>query len=487
MHQELAYRGYVLILAFVVSALAQWRAPRPLLSEEVDSRGVSATRQAPADSPTSESAVSRRAPANASGASYLVVVLAAAYFLAFLDRQSLGLFVVPIEHDLRLSDGQMGLLLGLAFGLLYSVLGVPFGLLADRVNRRRLVLAGVTCWSLATLITALAASPLQMFTGRIGVGIGEATLAPAAASMINDAFAPGHRGRAFGLFSLGTSFGSGTASLLGAGVIALLAGRQFNMPVLGTLQAWQLTLLVVAVAGVPIIIATLGIREPPRTARGAQADARQNLGFLARHYWLFGLVYLTNVLASLMAYSFYPWIPAALERSWHLSRADIGVHLGAMIIVLSGCGIYLSGWLVDRLNRLGMTHAVAAVGTIVFLVLACVAGALFRMPSVTLTWTLIGVYIFLVHIYFPFALIALSIVTPPSAMAVVSAINFMLTGILGLSLGPLLVVSAQHFFPGPRGTGLAISAVCTVLALLGAIAYACLWQPLKRWVTTAQS
>src|SRR6185312_1562487 len=215
--------------------------------------------------------------------------------------QSLNLFVVPIEHDLHLTDTEMGLLLGFAFGALYSVLGIPFGLLADRTNRRRLVLAGVACWSLATLISALAASAAQLFIGRIGVGIGEAVLAPAAASMIADAFPPSSRGRAFGVFSLGTTFGAGTASLLGAGVIAAMADRALHLPLLGTLRAWQITLLLVALAGIPIIAAMTAVREPPRIAPASGPHIRPVLRYLGRHWPLYVLIYLTNVLASLMA------------------------------------------------------------------------------------------------------------------------------------------------------------------------------------------
>ncbi len=425
-------------------------------------------------------AVSRRAL-------YLVFALAAAYFLAFLDRQSLNLFAIPIEHDLHLSDREMALLLGFAFGLLYSGLGVPFGLLADRADRRRLVIAGVACWSISTVVSALAHGPAQLFVGRIGVGIGEATLAPAAASMITDGIPAAYRGRAFGVFSLGTTFGSGTASLLGAGVITLVRGREFNLPLLGTLHAWQVTLLIVALAGIPIIASLLGVREPPRGARSApqaivplSLQLGQLLRHLRQHWLLYLLIYLGNVLASLMAYAFYPWIPTAMERVWHLSGASVGVHLGLMILVLSGVGVYGSGWLVDRFTRSGLRHAVAIVGTLVFPVLAGVAAAIFRMPSAGLTWSLIGFYILLVHIYFPFALLALSVVTPPSAMAAVSALNFMLTGILGLSLGPLLVVLvSEHFFNGPQGIGYAISAVCACLALLGGATYALLWRPLR--------
>ncbi len=445
-------------------------------------RTLPGTERARAGGITGESGGAQSAALDPRRAALMVAVLAAAYFLAFLDRGSLSLFVVPIEHDLHLSDLQMGLLIGLAFGLLYAVLGVPFGVLADRTNRRRLVIAGVSCWSIATLLSALATGPLQLFVGRIGVGIGEATLAPAAASMITDAFDPSRRGRAFGVFYLGTSFGAGTASLLGAGVITLMQGYAWRLPLVGRLEAWQVTLLVVAAAGVPIIAGMFGVPEPPRTSRDARPAVARIVRYMGRHWRVYGLIYLSNVLASLMAYAFYPWVPTAMHRAWHADLSAIGLRLGTMIIVLSGIGIYASGWIVDRMNRRGVRHGVALIGTVTFGFLAVIAAALFHMPTAALTWTMIGLYVLLVHIYAPFALLALSLVTPPAAMAAVSAVNFMLTGIFGLSFGPVLVaLVSRHFFAGPAGIGSATSAVCAALALAGLLTYGLLLRPLKHF------
>jgi MFS family permease len=329
---------------------------------------------------------------------------------------------------------------------------------------------------------------VQLFVGRIGVGIGEATLAPAAASMITDAIPPIYRGRAFGVFSLGTTFGSGTAYLLGAGVITLMMGREFHWPILGTLQAWQAMLLMVALAGVPIMAALLGVQEPARHARAPVKGFAPVARHLRGNWRLYTLIYLANVLASLLPYSFYPWVTAAMQRTWHLSGAAIGVHLGLMVIVLSGIGVFGSGWIVDRFTRRGTQHAFAILGTLVYGALACIAAAMFRMPSAGLTWILIGLYILLLHIYFPFALLALARVTPSSAMAAVCALNFMLTGILGLSLGPLLVVFvSHHFFAGPTATGYAISAVGACLTIVGAATYALLWKTLRSFVPAWES
>ena len=113
------------------------------------------------------------------------------YTISFIDRQILSLLVAPIRADLGISDTQMGLLGGLAFAIFYSVLGVPFGRMADSYSRRNIIAAGVFFWSLMTAVCAVARSYTSLFLARMGVGVGEATLGPAAFSMISDYF-PGN-------------------------------------------------------------------------------------------------------------------------------------------------------------------------------------------------------------------------------------------------------------------------------------------------------
>ena len=117
---------------------------------------------------------------------FVVGVLMVAYVFSFVDRQILNLLVAPIRRDLGISDTQMSLLMGFSFAIFYTILGIPLGRLADRWNRRGLIAAGVVVWSLMTALCGLAQTYLQLFLYRIGVGVGEATLSPAAYSMIAD-------------------------------------------------------------------------------------------------------------------------------------------------------------------------------------------------------------------------------------------------------------------------------------------------------------
>ena len=111
---------------------------------------------------------------------YVAIVLMLCNTLSFIDRQILGLLVTPIKLELGISDTRIGLLQGLAFGIFYTLLGIPIGRIADRGSRRNLVVAGIFCWSLMTASCAGARSFWTLFAARMGVGVGEATLSPSA-------------------------------------------------------------------------------------------------------------------------------------------------------------------------------------------------------------------------------------------------------------------------------------------------------------------
>ena len=119
---------------------------------------------------------------------YVVGVLLLAYTLSFIDRMILSLLVAPIRAALDISDTEVSLLIGLAFALFYTLLGLPIAWIADRWNRRNLILTGVALWSVMTAGCGFAGSYAALFLARMGVGVGEAALSPAAYSMLSDTF-----------------------------------------------------------------------------------------------------------------------------------------------------------------------------------------------------------------------------------------------------------------------------------------------------------
>jgi len=146
---------------------------------------------------------------------YVVIVLLLAYILAFVDREIIALLVPDIKASLQISDTQMSFLLGGAFAVFYTFFGVMIAWFADQGNRRWLIFAGVTFWSIMTAACGFSTSYAALFLARVGVGAGESALNPSALSMLKDYFPPDRIGRAVGLYTAGVSSGSGIAFIFG--------------------------------------------------------------------------------------------------------------------------------------------------------------------------------------------------------------------------------------------------------------------------------
>src|SRR3954452_2545186 len=146
----------------------------------------------------------------------VLALLLLAYIFNFLDRQILGILAQPIKVELNLSDIQFGAIGGLAFALLYSVLGVPLAYLADRTSRSAVVAASLAVWSAFTALCGTAAGFTQLFLYRLGVGVGEAGGVAPSYALISDYFPAELRARALALFSLGIPIGLASGTMIGA-------------------------------------------------------------------------------------------------------------------------------------------------------------------------------------------------------------------------------------------------------------------------------
>src|SRR5271155_3117108 len=211
---------------------------------------------------------------------YSVAVLLLMYIFSFIDRTTISLIVEPMKRDLQISDTQIGMLQGLAFALLYTFLGLPIARLSDRHNRKAIIAAGVLVWSIMATLCGLARTAVQLFIARIGVGVGEAALSPAAYSMITDSFPRGKLGSAFGVYNIGITIGAGVAFLVGGIVVAAVShpGASYTLPIFGEVRAWQMVFVVTGAPGILLPLLLLTFREPvrrgilraePATAAGA--------------------------------------------------------------------------------------------------------------------------------------------------------------------------------------------------------------------------
>ena len=159
--------------------------------------------------------MSTHAPDRKRNASVVLALLLLAYIFNFLDRQILGILAKPIKADLHLSDTEFGAIGGLAFALLYSVLGIPLAYLADRTSRSSVIAAALAVWSGFTALCGTATGYAQLFLFRLGVGVGEAGGVAPSYALIADYFEPRRRARALAIFSLGVPIGLAAGTMIG--------------------------------------------------------------------------------------------------------------------------------------------------------------------------------------------------------------------------------------------------------------------------------
>ena len=196
---------------------------------------------------------------------YALGVLFLVYLLNFIDRQILSILANDIKADLGLDDAQLGFLYGTAFAIFYALFGIPLGRLADGWNRTRLLALGIGLWSVMTAFSGFARNAAMLTAARIGVGVGEATSAPCAYSLISDLFPQRLRGTALGIYSAGLFTGSGLSLLIGGSVVEAW-NRAYPQDAPLGLAGWQAAFLVVGLPGLAMALWVASLREPARGA-----------------------------------------------------------------------------------------------------------------------------------------------------------------------------------------------------------------------------
>jgi MFS family permease len=405
---------------------------------------------------------------------YVVVVLMLAYVFAFLDRQILALLVDPIKRDIGVTDFQMSLLLGPAFAFFYVTLGIPIGRLADRKSRRTIIGIGVAIWSLMTAACGLAKTFTQLFIARVGVGIGEATLQPCAASVLSDYFPREKRGRAISVYSMGLGIGAGLALVLGGQVIAAISdGPSLTLPLIGEIYGWQIVFLVVGLPGLIVAAMMFTVKEPYRRDRirvggevQQELSIREVLAFLMTHRRTYGSHFFGLSVMSIIGNAYLAWIPTVFIRSWGWGIAEISLYYGLVVSIGGIVGVNLGGWMGDTMYKRGIKdgHMRAALIGTVMLVIAAVLAPLMPTP-----W--LGILLLIPHAIgsgIPTACgpTALMMVTPNQMRGQVSAVYWFVISMLGLMIGPTTVALASDLiFDGPQDIRYALSLVSGVVGL----------------------
>jgi MFS family permease len=373
---------------------------------------------------------------------YVVVLLTVTYTISFIDRQIMSLMIGPIRKDLAITDTQVSLLIGLAFALFYTLLGMPIARLADRYSRRAIVAIGIFVWCLMTSACGLSQSYLQLFVARVGVGVGEAALSPSALSLISDYFPPSGRGRAIAMYTTGISLGSGLAMIIGGQLVAMVGGAERSAwPLVGMLYGWQKIFILVGLPGLLMAALMVTVREPARRERlvagsGGALPLGDVLRFLGSRWRLYGSHFLGLSVVAILMYGFLAWVPQLFVRTWGWSIGQIGLAYGIVTLLSGVLSVLLVAGLARYFTAQGRTDvymrvalwscALAVIGAL--LVPAAPSPALAIVALVPMSVGTVAAT--------GAALTALMVVTPNEMRAQASAAYYFVVNLFGLTLGP---------------------------------------------------
>ncbi len=423
---------------------------------------------------------------------YMVVLCMIAYLFSFVDRQIVALLIEPIRADLEISDTQFSLIHGLAFAIFYAVMGLPIARLADTKSRPVIIAVGIAVWSVATAICGTAKNFWQLFAARMGVGVGEAALSPAAYSMITDAFPKSKLGLALGVYSMGSFLGAGLAYIIGGVAIDMVSKIGIvEMPVIGTVKPWQMTFFIVGLPG--LIVAALfylTVKDPERkgVVEGDSGYAIKDVfAYIGKNKAAFSAHYVGFGLLALVLYALMSWAPAFLLRNYELTTRDVGIYLGTLVLICNVGGVLSSGWLIDFFTKRGRTDASMLAGVVGGLG-AIIPAALFPfMPSLTSTLVVLGIALYFASFPMATSAAALQLMAPNQMRAQVTALFFLFMNLFGITGGASLVaMSTDYLFQDEKAVGFSMALVACGAALIAVVLMARGLKPFRATIEKLQ-
>jgi MFS family permease len=367
---------------------------------------------------------------------YALAVLFLINALNFFDRQIIGAVGEPIRVEFGLSDSALGAL-NTAFTLIYAFVGLPLGKLADKYSRRKILAAGVLVWSLMTAASGLARNFWQIFALRLGVGVGEATCAPAATSLIGDYFHSGKRAKAMSIFMLGLPVGL-ALSFAVSGAVAKNYG-------------WRAAFFVAGLPGLLCVLAVLFIREPNRGAVesvnvGQKKRAGSAYKLILSSPTMIWLI-LSGALHNFNMYALGGFITPYLMRHHNLDIAEANYVATIIYGLLSTPGLLLGGFIGDWAKRhrpdgalLIATAAILLSIPFFFFSIGISSGEYIKFAA------LIGTSVALMYFYYSIVYATITDVTEPSLRGTAMAVYFLAMYLLGASLGPWIIGMISDYF-----------------------------------------
>lgn len=387
---------------------------------------------------------------------YALGLLTLIYVMNFVDRVLIYLLFAPIKKEMFFTDTQLALLGSTSFVIFYTLLGIPFGRLADKYSRKNIIVFGLTIWSLFSGLTGFASNFWEVFFCRMMVGIGEATLGPAALSMLSDYFPSKMRATVQATFSSAIAIGTGIAFFLGGWI--------------SEAYSWRHAFYFLGFPGIALAVVVFFLKEPQRgirdTAKQSQkTDWKLLFKNVPLRYILFGYAFF-----AVAANSVSIWLPTFFVRTQSISLAEVGKWIGLGTIIGGLPGTILGGWIADKLQ------AKKAGGRMLF----SVGIALLCIPVwfVILNSTNLLLQFILISLLLGFALAWLgpaaadvNDIAGPNLRGLATGMYFFVVNAIGLGLGPLLYGKMNDIFnvtqnPDVMRQTLLISPIACVIAAI---------------------
>ena len=376
-------------------------------------------------------------------ASLVLAILFFVYVLNFLDRQLLSILAKPVQDELGITDGQLGLLGGLYFALFYCVLGVPVAWLADRSKRVRILAIACALWSAATIACGLAHSYPQLAAARMAVGIGEAGGVPPSYSIISDYFPPHRRGMALGLYNLGPPIGSALGVAFGAAIAAA--------------YDWRLAFILLGVAGLAAAAVTwIVVREPRRGAPDAPVapvEAMEEAPPPA--FWpalrlsfatpALRLVALAGGATQFVTYATLNFTTLFLMREKGMTLNEIALWYALLLGVVVSGGTYVSGWLIDRFSARRPEAYGLVPGIALILAVPCFIGFV-SAPSWPLAMLFLAGSTCFNCFYLTPSVTLVQNSVPAQRRTISGAVLLLVMNLVGLGLGPTYLGAMSDWF-----------------------------------------
>ena len=403
---------------------------------------------------------------------YVVTVMVLTYAVAYVDRTMLTLLVKPIRASLHISDVQISLLHGMAFALFYTLLGIPMARIADRHHRRNLIGVGLFFWSVMTAVCGFARNFPGMFMARIGVGLGESTLSPAAYSLLSDYFPPRKLAGVLSVYTAGTNMGAGLAFIGGGALIAAVAPADF--PIAGHMEPWQIIFVLTGFLGLPVMLLMATVREPSRhgvsRSLSSAPPLKEMFSYVGGHRAAYGFTIAGYSLLALLTNGLRSWIPTMFIRNFGWSAADIGYWFGLMLLIFGTAGTFAGGVLSTWMRRRGDESANLVIGVVALAIMLPFGITAPLLHSAG--WALAFFTVTLFAGAFPFGAAAAAIqeITPNQLRGQISALFLFGLNIAGIGFGSTAIaLITDTVFHDDLALKYSLSIIMALIAPIGMV------------------